>query len=289
MKIFGPLYARAIQWAQHRHAPRLLAGLSFIEAFIFPVAPEVMLAPMTLAKPQHWARYAGISLACSMLGVMVGYALGHYAFEAMRPLLAWLGWLPGIDAMVAQLRDLVVTQPWKAFWLLVAAGFIPIPLKIFTWASGIVGMPMLPFIGGTWKPFRDPQPGDVVVFEFPQDPSRDFIKRVIAVPGQTVEVREGRVYVDGTVVDEPYLSEPPHYAYGPTSVPPGQFFVLGDNRNNSYDSHSWGMLPDERLIGRAEFRYWPLSAAGRIDSHPILEASDVSGQKSDGAGGSASP
>jgi signal peptidase I len=142
---------------------------------------------------------------------------------------------------------------------------------------------VVPFLDGKrWQPFRDPQPGDVVVFEFPQDPTRDFIKRVIAVPGQTVEVREGRVYVDGVVVEEPYLSEPPHYTYGPTSVPPGQLFVLGDNRNNSYDSHSWGMLPDQHLIGRAEFRYWPLSAAGRISSHPLMEASAQ-------AGGSQSP
>ena len=138
------------------------------------------------------------------------------------------------------------------------------------------------FEGKRWQPFRDPQPGDVVVFEFPQDPTRDFIKRVIAVPGQTVEVREGRVYVDGVVVEEPYLSEPPHYTYGPTSVPPGQLFVLGDNRNNSYDSHSWGMLPDKHLIGRAEFRYWPISAAGRINSHPLLPGSAQ-------AGGSQSP
>jgi signal peptidase I len=141
-----------------------------------------------------------------------------------------------------------------------------------------INLSVLPFIDGKlWQPFRDPAPGDVVVFEFPQDPTRDFIKRVIAVPGQAVEVREGRVYVDGVIVDEPYLSEPPHYSYGPASVPPGQLFVLGDNRNNSYDSHSWGMLPDEHLIGRAEFRYWPLSAAGRINSHPILEASAQSG------------
>ena len=151
-----------------------------------------------------------------------------------------------------------------------------------------IDLSILPFIDGKWQPFRDPKPGDVIVFEFPQDPSRDFIKRVIAVPGQTVEVRDSRVYVDGIVVDEPYLSEPPHYAYGPTSVPPGQLFVLGDNRNNSYDSHSWGMLPDEHLIGRAEFRYWPLSSAGRIESHPILEASAISGGQPGQTGGSAS-
>jgi signal peptidase I len=126
-----------------------------------------------------------------------------------------------------------------------------------------------------WKPFGTPEQGDVVVFEFPQDPTRDFIKRVIAVPGQTVEVREGVVFVDGQELEEPYLSEPPRYNYGPMMVPSGQLFVLGDNRNNSFDSHSWGMLPEESLIGRAEFRYWPLSEAGRISGHPhaVAEAS----------------
>jgi len=118
-----------------------------------------------------------------------------------------------------------------------------------------------------WQPFGEPTPGDVVVFTFPQDPTRDFIKRVIAGPGQTVEVRDGTVFVDDVALDEPYLSEPPVYEYGPEVVPPGDVFVLGDNRNNSYDSHSWGMLPQDAIIGRAELRYWPLSQAGLIDQH----------------------
>jgi signal peptidase I len=139
-----------------------------------------------------------------------------------------------------------------------------------------ITVPLLPFVDQAWRPFGLPEPGDVVVFEFPQDPKRDFIKRVIAVPGQSVEVREGKVFVDGVIQDEPYLSEPPHYTYGPVTVPDGHLFVLGDNRNNSYDSHSWGMLPEKHLIGRAEFRYWPLEAAGRISSHP-LEASTRDG------------
>ncbi len=142
-----------------------------------------------------------------------------------------------------------------------------------------ISIPLLPFLD-SWRPFGLPEPGDVVVFEFPQDPKRDFIKRVIAVPGQTVEVREGRVYVDGQVADEPYLSEPPHYTYGPVTVPEGNLFVLGDNRNNSYDSHSWGMLPEKHLIGRAEFRYWPLEAAGRISSHPLQASASDGGSAS---------
>jgi membrane protein YqaA with SNARE-associated domain len=107
-----------------------------------------MLAPMVLARPQRWARYAAISLVCSMLGALVGYALGHYAFGEMRPLFDWLGWLPSIDRLVAELSGDLMAHPWKAFWMLVAAGFVPVPLKVFTWASGIVGIPLLPFLGG---------------------------------------------------------------------------------------------------------------------------------------------
>lgn len=146
MKLFGPLYERAMRWAAHPRAASLLAGLSFVEAIIFPVMPEVMLAPMTLARPQQWFRYATISLIGSLLGAVVGYTLGHFAFAALQPLIHWLGWNTAIDAHVAHLREVVAQSPWQAFWLLVLAGFTPIPLKIFTWASGIVGVPLLPFL-----------------------------------------------------------------------------------------------------------------------------------------------
>ncbi len=146
MKLFRPLYEQAMRWAAHPQAERLLALLSFVEAIIFPVAPEVMLAPMTLARPQRWARYATISLASALVGALIGYALGHYAFGALRPLFAELGWLPRIDALVAQLKEDIALHPWTAFWTLVLAGFTPVPLKIFTWASGIVGVPLPAFV-----------------------------------------------------------------------------------------------------------------------------------------------
>jgi len=146
MKLFKPLYEIALKWAAHPKAPWYLGALSFVEAIIFPVMPEVMLAPMVLAKPERWARYATISLVGSVLGALVGYALGHWAFDFVRPLLADLGWLPRIDEYVAELTKDVQQHPWSAFWTLVLAGFLPIPLKIFTWASGIVGVPMLAFV-----------------------------------------------------------------------------------------------------------------------------------------------
>ncbi|GGD37999.1 YqaA family protein [Pseudoxanthomonas indica] len=145
MKIFKPLYERAIQWARHPRAPALLTGLSFVEAIVFPVMPEVMLAPMSLAQPKRAFWFATLSLIGSLAGALVGYALGHFAFAAVQPLIEWLGWSAKIDAQVAHLREVVAESPWRAFWLLVLAGFTPIPLKIFTWASGIVGVPLIPF------------------------------------------------------------------------------------------------------------------------------------------------
>lgn len=146
MKIFGPLYERAIAWSRHRRAPALLTGLSFAEAIVFPVPPEVMLAPMSLAQPRRALWFATLSLMGSLAGALVGYMLGHFAFAAVQPLIEWLGWTQKIDAQVSHLREVVAESPWRAFWLLVLAGFTPIPLKIFTWASGIVGIPLLPFL-----------------------------------------------------------------------------------------------------------------------------------------------
>ncbi|MCK9487384.1 MAG: signal peptidase I [Dehalococcoidia bacterium] len=116
-----------------------------------------------------------------------------------------------------------------------------------------------------WRPFGTPAPGDVVVFEYAGDPNqRDFIKRVIAVPGQTVQVQGGVVIVDGEALDEPYIAEAPRYDYPPTVVQPGTLFVLGDNRNNSMDSHVFGLVDASTVIGRADFRYWPADRWGMI-------------------------
>lgn len=148
MKLFRPLYEKAVEWAAKPRADVGLALLSFVEAFIFPIAPEIMLAPMTLARPRRWWQFASISLFFSLLGSLVGYALGHYAFGALKPLLANLGWLPHLEALVQKFGADARAHPWEAFWLLVAAGFVPIPMKVASWACGIVGVPMLPFLGG---------------------------------------------------------------------------------------------------------------------------------------------
>ena len=145
MKIFGPLYERTLGWARHRHAPAYLTGLSFIEAIIFPVMPEVMLAPMCVAKPRSGFWFATLSLVGSMAGAVVGYALGHYAFEALKPVFASLGMLHGIESGISVVQAKMAESPWAVFTFLVLGGFMPIPMKVFTWASGIVGVPMLQY------------------------------------------------------------------------------------------------------------------------------------------------
>ena len=116
-----------------------------------------------------------------------------------------------------------------------------------------------------------PNRGDIVVFEPPPQlqeygyrASQAFIKRVIGLPGQQVQVTEGRVYVDGAPLAESYILEEPQYEMPLVSVPAGQLFVMGDNRNDSNDSHVWGFLPIENVIGRAALRFWPLDKMGTV-------------------------
>jgi membrane protein YqaA with SNARE-associated domain len=148
MRLFRPLYEKALEWAGKPRADVWLGVLSFFEAFIFPVAPEIMLAPMTLARPKRWWYFASISLAGSLVGSVIGYELGHYAFHYLQPFLADIGWSQHLAEMVTKFGAAAKRHPWEAFWMLVAAGFLPIPMKVASWACGIVGMPILPYLAG---------------------------------------------------------------------------------------------------------------------------------------------
>jgi len=106
---------------------------------------------------------------------------------------------------------------------------------------------------------RNPQRGEIIIFRYPRDPSRDFIKRVIAVGGDTIEIKEGRVYVNDEIIREDYLSEKTLTEYPKVTVPEGTLFCMGDNRKNSLDSRSGdvGYLPLDNVKGKAEIVFWP--------------------------------
>lgn len=119
--------------------------------------------------------------------------------------------------------------------------------------------------------FKDPQRGDIVVFSptpaLQKENFKDaFIKRVIGLPGDKVQVKLGVVYVNDQPLQEQYIQEQPNYDYGPVVVPENQYLVLGDNRNNSYDSHYWGFVPRDNIIGQAVIRFYPFKRMGGIDS-----------------------
>ncbi|HTY60951.1 MAG TPA: signal peptidase I [Acidobacteriota bacterium] len=115
--------------------------------------------------------------------------------------------------------------------------------------------------------FQDVHRGDVVVFWYPKDRSKSFIKRVLGVPGDEVEIRNGVVYVNGARVAEPYLKPEfqDYKSFRKTVVPAGQYFVLGDHRNSSNDSRSWGFVDQSLIYGKAIFSYWPFSRFGVVE------------------------
>jgi signal peptidase I len=117
--------------------------------------------------------------------------------------------------------------------------------------------------------FRPIRRGDIIVFKFPQDEARDFIKRVVGLPGETLEIRDRQVFIDGKPLHEPYAvySEPPllgspvPYHLGPMVIPPGHLFMMGDNRDNSLDSRSWGLLEESKVVGEASIIYFSIRSA----------------------------
>lgn len=127
-------------------------------------------------------------------------------------------------------------------------------------------------------PFHQPRRGDIVVFEYPREITKDYIKRVIGLPGETVEIRDGKVFINGKELNEPYLQGAPTYCMVGSSchqgvfvVPPGSLFVMGDNRANSSDSREWNELPLDRVVGQAWVIYYPFSDWGLVPNHEFSE------------------
>lgn len=140
--MFGGLYDRVLGWARHRHASRYLAGLSFAESSFFPIPPDVMLAPMTLADPKSAWRFAVITTLASVLGGVAGYLIGAFALDSVMPFLIEHGYQHHYDASVDWFERYGVLAVF-------IAGFSPIPYKVFTITAGAVGMAMLPFVAAS--------------------------------------------------------------------------------------------------------------------------------------------
>lgn len=140
MKIFERCYDLCLKWAQHRHAEKYLAGLSCSESMFFPIPPDVMLAPMALSQPQKAWRFVTITTIASVIGGVLGYLLGYFAFETMiQPLVIDMGYQAKLEQATLWFEEYGV-------WVVFLAGFSPIPYKVFTITAGFMHMALLPFI-----------------------------------------------------------------------------------------------------------------------------------------------
>lgn len=139
MRIFSRLYERVLTWAAHRYAERYLALLSFAESSFFPIPPDVMLAPMSLAQPRRAVRFALVTTVASVLGGVLGYLVGYFAMGLVEPIIVSAGQEPALQ----QAQDWFLQY---GFWVVLLAGFSPIPYKVFTIAAGGLALPLVPFV-----------------------------------------------------------------------------------------------------------------------------------------------
>jgi len=160
-------------------------------------------------------------------------------------------------------RELIETLIWALILALILRTFV---VQAFWIPSGSMIPTLMPgdrvLVAKFWYHFTEPKRGQIVVFKYPLDPTRDFVKRLIALPGDTVEIKNGVVYIDDVPLEEPYVKNRDFFSMEKITVPNGQYFVMGDNRPNSQDSRFWGFVPKNYLRGPAFFRYWPLSRLG---------------------------
>jgi len=139
MKLFSKLYRKVIAWSEHRHAPYYLAGVSFAESSMFPIPPDIMLISMALAKPERSWRFAWVATISSVVGGMFGYLIGAFFMHLIYPFIVKFGYLHGFNTV----------QHWFelwGFWIIIVAGFSPIPYKLFTIGAGAIHMAFLPFV-----------------------------------------------------------------------------------------------------------------------------------------------
>jgi signal peptidase I len=184
--------------------------------------------------------------------------------------------MDGMAAVVAKpwWRETVETILWALVLALILRTFV---VQAFWIPSGSMVPTLLPgdrvLVAKFWYWFQEPKRGQIMVFKYPVDPQRDFVKRIVGLPGDVIEVRDGVVIVNGTSLSEPYvrnrdmftLTESTVFPKIPFTVPKDSFFVMGDNRPNSQDSRFWGFVPKQNVRGPAFVRYWPLDRLGLME------------------------
>lgn len=227
-----------------------------------------------------WSCGRFFKLLWDFIALPIGYvfAAGIVFLSAKRPPQGYWAYLSSADgrSLAKEWGDAIV------FAFILAMFIRSFFLQAFRIPSGSMRMTLLegdrllvnklsygalvPFTKCRLPGFSHPKRGDIIVFKYPEDPKRDFIKRLIAVGGETVEIKFGDIYINGQIIEDPviknvyYYNRPP---YGDVnrkiSVPLGHYFVLGDNSGSSHDSRYWGFVPEDDIIGKAEFIYWPLN------------------------------
>jgi len=174
--------------------------------------------------------------------------------------------------------------------IVVAAVVITLLIQTAVQKSSVIGYCMEPglqngqqlLINKVVYYFHEPERGDVIILHPPPPYSpktTPFIKRIIALPGDTIEVKNGAVYINGSELDEPYIKEPPTYNFQQKKIPENEYFVLGDNRNNASDSHIGWTVPRQNIIGKAWLSIWPPGEWGLVQNYPLNEQLENSGSK----------
>lgn len=163
-------------------------------------------------------------------------------------------------------RETVETVLWAVVLALIIRAVI---VQAFWIPSGSMIPTLLPgdrvLVCKFWYYVQEPKRGQVFVFKYPVDPKRDFVKRLIGLPGDVVEIKQGQVLINGKATDEPYVTFPDAFTMNPVTVPEGHYFAMGDNRPNSQDSRFWGFVPESNVRGPVFLRYWPLNRIGLVD------------------------